>query len=206
MSFHHHGIMALALLLLAGSAEAGPSGLVASSWPCQTERAPPLQVAQVWRGPPVDGAASGWQNDEDVAALVREIAQRRVPLNEAQSRIQAFAQNAGTGRQAKLLKVVAGLFSVMNAERSSVIDGLDRAGARQKELAASLRDDNERLQRLQADAKASAAQATQMQQQVLWEAEVFQDRRQSLRYACEVPGKIEKRLLALMKTVSQELR
>jgi len=206
MRFHHFTIVALTLALSAGSADARPSEPVDPNWPCQAARVPSLEVAQVWPGPPIDGAASGWRDDEDVAGLVDEIAQRRVPLGEAQARIEAFAQHAGADKQAKLLKVVAGLFSVMTTERSSVVDGLDRAGARQKELAAALRDDNERLQQLQSDAKASAAQATQLQQQVTWEAEVFQDRRQSLRYACEVPGKIEQRLLALVKTVSQVLQ
>jgi hypothetical protein len=206
MSFHYRTIAAVALALLAGRADARPSGPVDPNWPCQAVKVPSLQVAQVWPGPPIDGTASGWRDDEEVAVLVREIAQRRVPLNEAQARIQTFAQNAGANRQAKLLKVVVGLFSLMNAERSSVIDGLDRAGARQKELAAALRNDNERLQQLQSDAKASSAQASQLLQKVTWEAEVFQDRRQSLRYACEVPGKIEQRLLALAKTVLQQLQ
>jgi hypothetical protein len=206
MSFHYRSIVGLALALFASCAYARPSGAVDPNWPCQAMKVPSLQMPQVWLGPPIDGAASGWRDDEDVVALVREIAQRRVPLNEAQARIQSFAQNAGANRQAKLLKVVAGLFSVMNAERSSVIDGLDRAGARQKVLAAALRDDNERLQQLQSDAKASSAQASQLQQKVTWEAEVFQDRRQSLRYACDVPLKIEQRLLALAKTVLQQLQ
>lgn len=206
MRFHHHSIVALALVVFASTADARPSGPVDPNWPCQAVRVPSLKVAQVWPGPPIDGATGVWRDDEDVAALVHEIAQRRVTLNEAQARIQTFAQRAGADRQAKLLKVVAGLFSVMNAERSSVIDGLDRAGARQKELAATLRDDNERLQQLQSGANDSAAQTNQLQQKVTWEAEVFQDRRQSLRYACDVPRKIEQRLLALAKTVSQQLQ
>jgi hypothetical protein len=206
MSFHYRSIVALALALIAGIADARPSGPVDPNWPCQALKVPPFQLTLVWPGPPIDGAASGWRDDDDVAAFVREIAQRRVPLNEAQARIETFAQNAGANRQAKLLKVVVGLFSVMNAERSSVIDGLDRAGARQKELAAALRHDNERLQQLQSGAKASSAQANQLQLKVTWEAEVYQDRRQSLRYACDVPGKIEQRLLALTKTVSQQLQ
>jgi hypothetical protein len=206
MSSHHLGIVALALMLFAGSAEASQLGPVDPNWPCQGVRVSSLQVAQVWPGPAIDGAASAWQNDENVAALVRGIAQRRVPLNEAKARIETFAEHAGADRQAKLLKVVAGLFFVMNAERSSVIDGLDRAGARQKELAATLRDDNERLLQSQSTAKANAGQANQLQQKVAWEAEVFQDRRQSLRYACDVPSKIEQRLLVLAKTISQQLQ
>jgi hypothetical protein len=44
-----------------------------------------------------------------------------------------------------------------------------------------------------------------MTQQVTWEAEVFQDRRQALSYACDVPGKIEQRLFSLARSIQQEL-
>ncbi len=45
-----------------------------------------------------------------------------------------------------------------------------------------------------------------MVQRVTWEAEVFQDRRQVLSYACDVPGKIEQRLFGLARTIQQELQ
>ena len=199
-------VAVLALALSAGSGFARPPGPVDPNWPCEAVKVPSLDLAQVWSGPPVDPAASGWQDDAAVAALVRDIAQRRVKLDEAKVRIKAFAEQAGSAKQAKLLQVVAGLFSVMNAERSSVVDGLDRFGARQKELAAALRDDNEALQRMQADAKADAGQVNQLVQKVTWEAEVFQDRRQALRYACDVPSKIEQRLFALSQAISQQLQ
>jgi hypothetical protein len=44
-----------------------------------------------------------------------------------------------------------------------------------------------------------------MTQQVTWEVEVFQDRRQALTYACEVPGKIEQRLFTLAHQIQAEL-
>jgi hypothetical protein len=83
---------------------------------------------------------------------------------------------------------------------------LDRFGARQKALAAGIRDDNEKLRTMQADADADAGQLNQMVQRVTWEAEVFQDRRQSLSYACDVPGKIEQRLFALARAIQQNLQ
>ena len=44
-----------------------------------------------------------------------------------------------------------------------------------------------------------------MTQQVTWKAEMFQDRRQAIGYACEVPGKIEQRLFALARQIQQAL-
>jgi predicted nucleic acid-binding Zn-ribbon protein len=97
------------------------------------------------------------------------------------------------------------VFSVLNEERSSVVAGLDRFGARQKELATSIRDDNEKLRALRSDQTATAAEVNQMVQQITWEAQVFQDRRQALRYACDVPGKIEQRLFAVARAVEDAL-
>ena len=116
-----------------------------------------------------------------------------------------FAADAGQERQARLLQLMAGLFSVLDGERASVIAGLDRFGARQKELAAQLRADNEKLRALQNDPKSDAGELNQMMQRVTWEAQVFEDRRQSLRYACEVPGKIEQRLFSLARTIQSQL-
>jgi hypothetical protein len=97
------------------------------------------------------------------------------------------------------------VFDSLDAERTSVIDGLDRFGARQKELAAALREDTEKLRVMQADPASDAGEINQMVQRVTWEAQVFQDRRQALSYACEVPGKIEQRLFAIARATQDAL-
>jgi hypothetical protein len=104
-----------------------------------------------------------------------------------------------------LLQVLVGLFNVLDQERDSVMSGLDRFGVRQKELAAEIRGDNEKLRALQADSTSDPKAVQQLTQQVTWEVEVFQDRRQALSYACDVPGKIEQRLFALAHQIQQEL-
>ena len=175
-------------------------------WPCQQIKVPQLSLAAVWGGPPVDPQQIDWQHDQAVTDLVHEIAQRREPMAQAQDKIFAFAQQANEQKQQKLLALLAGVFSVLDDERSVVIAGLDRYGVRQKELAAGIRDDNAKLRQLQEDSAADAAAVAQMVQRVTWEAEVFQDRRQALSYACDVPGKIEQRLFGLARTIQQALQ
>ena len=109
-------------------------------------------------------------------------------------------------REPKLLGLLAGLFSVLDEQHGAVLAGLDRFGARQKELAAAIREDNEKLRTLQADPSADASEVNRLVQQVTWDAEVFRDRRQALSYACDVPGKIEQRLFALARIIQQELQ
>src|SRR5665213_3011847 len=197
-------IVALALggvLFAYAAADAAPPGPRDPDWPCQQIKVPELSLASVWSGPPVDPQQTDWQNDQSVADLVHEVVQRREPLAQAQDKIHAFAQQAKEQKQEKLLALLAGLLSVLDQERGAVIEGLDRFGNRQKELAAGIRDDNDKLRQLQADTSADTGAVTQMLQRVTWEAEVFQDRRQVLSYACDVPGKIEQRLFALARTI-----
>jgi hypothetical protein len=100
---------------------------------------------------------------------------------------------------------LSAVFDLLDAERSSVVDGLDRFGVRQKELAAALRENTEKLRAMQADPGSDAGEVNLMVQRVTWEAQVFQDRRQALSYACEVPSKIEQRLFAVARATQEAL-
>ncbi len=188
------------------AAWAAPPGPRDPDWPCEQIKVPQLSLAAMWSGPPLDQKQADWQQDQQVADLVQETAQRRVPIEQAQEKVRTFAAQAGDQKQPRLLQLLAGLFSVLDEERNSVIAGLDRFGSRQKELAAQLRDDNEKLHTLQADMKSDAGDVNQMTQRVTWEAQVYQDRRQALRYACDVPSKIEQRLFALAHTIQDAMR
>jgi hypothetical protein len=193
-------------LLLCAAAKAAPPGPPDSDWPCQQIKVSELSLASVWAGPPVDPRQFDWEHDQQVADLVHAISQRREPLEQAQDQIKSFAQQAKAQKQQKLLALLAGLFVVIDEERGDVIAGLDRFGTRQKELAAAIRDDNDKLRQMQADPATDSAAVAQMVQRVTWEAEVFQDRRQALSYACDVPGKIEQRLFALARIIQQDLQ
>jgi hypothetical protein len=174
-------------------------------WPCQQIKVPEISLAAVWSGPAVGPDDKAWKNDPAVADLVSKVAPRREPIDHAQTLIHDFAQHAGDQKQTQLLQVLVGLFDVLNQERDSVMAGLDRFGGRQKELAAEIRGDNEKLHALLTDTAADPKAVEQMTQKVKWEVEVFQDRGQALRYACDVPGKIEQRLFMLAHQIQQEL-
>jgi hypothetical protein len=203
---HSIAVLTLAATFAAATDSAAPPGPRDPDWPCQQIKVPRISLAAIWSGPPLDEQGKNWRQDQQVVDLAHELAQRRVPIEQAQDRIRTFAQQAGEQRQAKLLDLIAGLFSVLDDERGAVMVGLDRFGVRQKELATAVRDDNEKLRTLQANPAADAAELNRMVQQVTWDAEVFRDRRQSLSYACDVPGKIEQRLFALARIIQELLQ
>jgi hypothetical protein len=197
--------VAAVVLLGPGLAFAQPPNARDPDWPCQQIKVPELSLAAVWTGPAVNTDDTGWRDNPTVAEEVQKLAPRRVPVDQAQAMLADFAKRAGDQKRAQLLQVLTGLFTVLDEERSSVMAGLDRFGARQKELAAEIRADNEKLRALQNDRTSDAKAVDQMTQQVTWEVQVFQDRRQSLSYACEVPSRIEQRLFAIARQIQQDL-
>ncbi len=194
-----------AALLAPVLAFAQPPGARDPDWPCQQIKVSELSLAAVWSGPAVDPHDAAWQADPAVAELVEKLVPRREPIEQAETLVHDFARHAGQQKRPRLLQLLVGLFNVLDQERGSVIAGLDRFGGRQKELAAQIRADNEKLRALQADFGADPKAVEQMTQQVTWEVELFQDRRQAMNYVCDVPGKIEQRLFALARRIQREL-
>ncbi len=108
------------------------------------------------------------------------------------------AEAAGARRREQLVELEAGLFATLAAERGAVVDGLGRYGRRQKELASEVRADLAALRDPQAS---DANQLHALQQKVDWETRLFEQRRQSIGAACEVPARIAQRLLVLTNIV-----
>ena len=195
---------ALLLLLLGGTALAAPP-VRDPDWPCQSVKVPELSLAAIWNGPALDPYLDTWTKDADAAALAQRLAQRRVPLDEAEQDIKQFAAQAGAEKQQRLLDLMAGLFSTMDGERSSVIAGLSRFGRRQKELGSELRGTMESLRQEQDNPDTDQAKVAQLTEHVQWGTRVFGQRQTSVRYACDVPNLIEQRLGALARAIQSAL-
>lgn len=195
--------MAAGLVLATATAASGAAN-TDPDWPCIQRKVPELSLGQIWNGPELPTSARDWQKNPDIAALVPELAARRVPIAEAQKEIRDFASTLpGEKPDEPLLTLVQGLFDHMNHERSQVISGIGRYARNQVELASRLRKEASELDALRAKADASATEITDRTDRLNWETRIFEERVQSLTYVCEVPTLIEQRLYALAKTVAE---
>ena len=185
--------LAAGALLLAMPAAAQPTGF---DWPCVQAKVPTLTPAVVWAGPPFEEGLD-WEMDVEVASLVERLSQRRVPEEEALAEIGAFAAGADAGR---LTLLFAGLFERMNAERSDVVAGIERYARRQISEADRIRAQASALERRRGEAGAEEIAAAE--DDLAWAIRVFDDRRDALGYACEVPRLIEQRLFALGRAIA----
>jgi len=175
------------------------------NWPCHQILVGQLSLAAVWSGPSIEGLA--WRNDQAVADIVATLAARRTSLEDAKRAIENFAQSQGASKTKRLVSVFAGLFETLNDERTQVIEGLLRFGAKQKELAGKIRAENALSREASGKEPPNAGKqdAETVARDLEWDLRVFDERRQSLTYVCETPALIEQRLFALAKVIQRRL-
>jgi len=195
-------LVAIGIAAVAASPLAGAASLSGDpDWPCMTIRVADLSLAAVWSGPPVEPYLATWSSIPDVAELVRRVSERRMPREQAEREIRAFADAAGGLRRERLLELLAGVFATLGDERRAVMAGLDRFGRRQKELAVDVRADLDTLRAATAAPVGAGDQAAPLQRKVEWETRLFEQRRESLHFACDVPTRIEQRLFMIARIV-----
>jgi len=174
-------------------------------WPCAQAKVPDISLAAVWAGPPLGDAETKWKDDEKVSALVEKAAARKTPLDDAQKAITDFLSSPGTDKMAAGKLLFAGLFERLNAERSSVMNGLERVMRRQRQAADKIRTDTLALQALQDATPPDQPKIDELGNQLVWETRIFEDRRRVVKFVCEVPTTIDQRLFALGRTIQQEI-
>jgi hypothetical protein len=174
-------------------------------WPCTQIKVPDISVAAVWAGPPIDDVGNAWEQDDTIRALVARLAVRRTPLDEAGKAISDFMTGDQAERQRKAKLLVAGLFDTLNRERSAVMNGIERYSRKQQEFARQIRSAVRELHGLQAQPDREQSKIDELAARVEWETRVFEERRKTIGYVCEVPVLIEQRLFALARMIQQAL-
>jgi hypothetical protein len=174
-------------------------------WPCAQAKVPEISIAAVWAGPPLGDAVSKWKDDAKVSALVPRLTARRTPLEQAQKAIADFLADSPQEKNERGKLLFAGLFDSLNAQRSSVMMGLERVTRKQREAAEKIRSDTMALQSLQDAPTKDQAKIEELGNQLVWETRIFDDRRQVIKFVCEVPTAIDQRLFALARDIQQEI-
>jgi hypothetical protein len=174
-------------------------------WPCNQIKVPEISVASIWAGPPIEDVGNAWQDDPQIRDLVPRLAARRTPLEEAEKTITDFlaADPARRGERGKLL--FAGLFATLNQERGAVMTGIERFVQKQKDFAESIRAKARTLRELQDAPNHDQAKIEELVESINWDTRVFEEKRTTIRYVCEVPVTIERRLGALSRAIQQAL-
>lgn len=186
-----------------------PADKMDPDWPCQQVLVRHLSAASMWSGPSIQGLDTS--ADPQIDELAARLAPRRLPIDQAKAEIDAFAKSAGADRKQKLTVLFALLFDRLDGERAQVLEGLERFGHRQKDMADQIRAEADKLHQAQ-DKSMSPEQANDPNspvsaaaKQLQWDMRIFQDRHKTLTYVCEVPVAVEQRLFALAREIQSKL-
>jgi len=195
----------IALIVLAVPVAARAADPRFPDWPCSQIKVPQLSIAAVWAGPAIDDVGEAWQDDPNIKDLVARLAARRTPLDDAQKAITDFLTGDAATRQQRARLVFAGLFKSLDQQRSEVMNGIERMFRQQKAFADKIRSETRGLQELQNKAEHDQGTVDELASSIEWDTRIFEERRTTIRYACEVPVLIEQRLFALARMIQQSL-
>ena len=174
-------------------------------WPCVQIKVPEISVAAVWSGPSIDDVGTAWETDPSITNLVARVAARRTPLDEAEAAISNFIAGDAVDRRQKAKLLFAGLFATLNQERSQVMNGLERFSRQQAAFADRIRLEIAELRELQDAPGQGQSKRDELANRIDWDTRIFEERRKTISYACEVPVLIEQRLFALARAIQHSM-
>ena len=85
------------------------------------------------------------------------------------------------------------------------MEGIERYTRRQREFADQVRSATLKLRALQDQPNADPKEVEQASEKLEWETRIFEERRRTINYVCEVPVLIEQRLFALGRAIQQAM-
>ena len=124
-------------------------------------------------------------------------------LDDAQKAISEIVTGTESERQKKAKLIFAGLFKTLNDERSDVMRG--RYARKQKEFSDQIRSTILQLRELQDRPDADQGRIDELTNRMEWDTRIFEERRKTVNFVCEVPVLIEQRLFALARAIQQSL-
>jgi hypothetical protein len=174
-------------------------------WPCQQLKVPEISIASVWTGPAIEPADKEKSADQKQAELVARLAARRTSMEDARKLIADFVVGTREEKQERAKRLFAALYSTLNAQRDEVMSGIERFSLKQKAMAEDIRERTRKIRELLDKPNVDPAQSDELASQLSWQTRIFEDRRKSTSYVCDVPVLIEKRLFDLASAIQGDL-
>jgi hypothetical protein len=174
-------------------------------WPCQQLKVPEISIASVWAGPPIEAADKEKPADAKQAELVARLAARRTSMEDARKLIADYVVGTSEEKQQKATTLFAALYSTLNAQRDQVMNGIERFSRKQKAMAEAIREKTQKMREIQDKPDADQTKSEELANQLSWQTRIFEDRRKSTAYVCDVPVLIEKRLFDLATDIQKVL-
>ena len=189
--------------LLASGAHAQFRGQVPGQnpdWPCAQRLVDRLFPGSYWSGPAP--ANPGWRNDEAVFTLVTDIVDRDTPDAEGLAKLTAYADGVPpTQRPTQLPALFAAIVDQTNDQRTPLIQRLEQLGRRQRGMGDTIAAISTRIDTL----PPGDPRRDDLVGERDFDVRAFQETQHTMRYACEAPSTMERRLGAYARALQSKL-
>jgi hypothetical protein len=175
------------------------------NWPCAQQLVPKLSAGTYWSGPLQPDP--NWRDDPDLFTLVQRLTDPDLSDQDAVAKLNAYVDAIPAAERArKIPRLFAALVDQTNDEREEVIAKLKKLGLRQRELGDIISSESAAADRIQADATGTEVQKRQdLVSQRDFTIRAFQAAQRTMRYACEAPSAMERRLGLFAQTLQRKL-
>lgn len=179
-------------------------------WPCIQRKVSTLGIGSVWTGPDLTEAGP-WGDDREAAQFARKLASRKTELRDVDALIDEFLTKVDPAEKAKrLTRVFAGVFEVLNGERNAVVGGIVRYAQGQQRLAERIREEADKVSEtrhgpVEDSAQVSSKEAIERENAFNWDRRIFEERKKSVTYVCEVPTILEQRIGELARKIQAKI-
>jgi len=171
------------------------------NWPCAQRLIETLEPGSYWVGPPVP-QKTDWRDNEQIFDLANSIVDRDTPDSEALAKLNAYADAIPAEKRATAYPYLFGaLVDQTNDERAILIQRIEQLGHRQLEMAGLITKISN-----QADASPSTDPAhDDLVGKRDFDIRVYREAQFTMRYACEAPANMERRLGAFARSLTAKL-
>lgn len=194
------------LALLAWAAPALATDFSDPTWPCVQRKVERLSPGLMW-APPIDPefAPTSEEMRHDIDELAETLSLRRVDLDAATPQIKAFAARY-QGDPQILGTVFLKVFHNLSERRSRIIKGIEKFSLGQIALADKIDGIRTEMDRLVAAQDPDFDKIDVLEETLDWDQVIYTDRQRSIRYLCETPAILERRLYRVAQLLQAELR
>jgi hypothetical protein len=170
-------------------------------WPCAQRLVETLVPGSYWTGPAVP-QHTNWRDDEQVFSLATDIVDRDTSDADALAKLNSFAEAIPADKRATAIPFLFGaLVDQTNDQRSILIQRIEQLGHRQREMGDTISKISN-----QVDASPPAdPEHDDLVGKRDFNIRVFKETQFTMRYACEAPANMERRLGEFAKALEAKL-
>lgn len=206
-----HGFLAALALLIAAFLLAGRPVLAGAAteeadWPCDQRLVPRIALGTIWQGPPVDEFTDTWWENQEVFQLVGQLTDPTLTEEEVAAIIDGFAKAHENNKKDLLVMTFAGLFQKMNDERSGQIKKIKNFFRRMEKLTERISEISGKIREIRkAGATSEDPRLKELDEEMLWNTRVYDERERLAPYVCDEPILLEQRLGVISRVLQERL-